>query len=173
MKFYLIQRGNFNTDGIGLIGRSGVVDLDYMGSAEFEFGAIPRSFRRIMHDFDKYIYTPTGIYTKENNELVLFSKQKTSVEILEALTEFIYNPYHLQEYSELEKIPNSSIEDTGFDKMRTNFWWCIEFNKDWMAFLNSNRALFEKGINYDYNNWWLQKSEEEREQEYVKSLRRF
>ena len=42
-----------------------------------------------------------------------------------------------------------------------------------MAFLNSNRVLFEKGINNDYNNWWLQKSEEEREQEYVKSLRRF
>lgn len=173
MKFYLIQRGQFNCDGECLTGRNGVVDLDYMGSVEFELGAIPKSFRRIMHDFDKYIYTPTGIYTKENNELVLFSNQASTDEVLEGLVSFINNPYHLKEYSELEKIPNSSIEDTGSKRLITNFWWCIEFNKDWMAFLNSNRALFEKGINNDYNNWWLQKPEEEREQEYVKSLRRF
>ena len=70
MKFYLIQRGKFNKDGNGLTGRDGVVDLDYMGSAEFEFGAIPRSFRRIMHDFDSYVYTSTGIYTKDNNQLM-------------------------------------------------------------------------------------------------------
>ena len=173
MKFYLIQKGQFRHDGEALTGRTGVVSLNYMGSAEFEFGAIPKSYRRIMYNFDNYIYISTGICTRENNELILFSNQESSVDILEALTEFIYNPYHLKEYSELEKIPNSSIKDTGFKKLRTNFWWCIEFNKDWMAFLNSNRALFEKGINNDYNNWWLQKPEEEREQEYVKSLRRF
>lgn len=171
MRFYYIQRGQFNSDGEGLTGRNGVVDLDYMGSAEFEFGAIPRSFRRIMHDFDNYIYSPTGIYTKENDELVLFSNQESAAEVVEGLVSFINNPYHLKEYSELEKIPNSSIKDTGYEKLRTNFWWCIEFNKDWMAFLNSNRPLFEKGINNDYNNWWLQKTEEEREKEYVKSLR--
>ena len=73
-----------------------------MGSAEFEFGAIPRSFRRIMHDFDSYVYTSTWIYTKENNELILFSNQELSNEILEGLTSFINNPYHLKEYSELE-----------------------------------------------------------------------
>ena len=110
---------------------------------------------------------------KEIYELILFSNQESADEVLDGLVSFINNPYHLKEYSELEKIPNSSIKDTGFKRLRTNFWRCIEFYKDWMAFLNSNRVLFEKGINNDYNNWWLQKSEEEREQEYVKSLRRF
>ncbi len=172
MKFYLIQRGKFNKDGNGLTGRDGVVDLDYMGSAEFEFGAIPRSFRRIMHNFNNYVYTSTGIYTKENNELILFSNQESSSEILEGLISFISNPYYLKEYSELEKIPNSSTKDTGLTKLRTDFWWCIEFNKDWMAFLNSNRELFERGINNDYNNWWLEMPEQVRNQEYVKSLRR-
>lgn len=173
MNFYLIQRGKFNRYGEGLTGKAGVIDLDYMGSAEFEFGAIPRSFRRIMHNFENYIYTPTGIFTKDNNELILFSNQETATEILEGIVSFINNPYHLKEYSELEKIPYSSKNDTGFQSLMTNFWWCIEYDKDWMAFLNSNRALFEKGINNDYNNWWLKKSEEERKQEYVKSLRRF
>ena len=173
MKFYLIQRGKFNQDGEVLTGRNGVIDLDYMGAAEFEFGAIPRSYRRIMHDFDKYVYAPTKIYTKDENELILFANSESSDEIVESLCEFVNNPYHLKEYSELEKIPTSSKNDTGFKKLRTNFWWCIEFNKDWMAFLNSNRALFEKGINNDYNNWWLKKTDEERKTEYTKSLKRY
>ena len=172
MKFYLIQSGRFNKDGINLTGRNGVVDLDYMGYAEFEFGAIHRAYRRIMYNFANYIYTPTGIYTKENDELILFSNQESSNVILEALTSFIYNPYQLKEYSELEKIPNSSINDTECEKLWTNFWWDIEPNEDWMAFLNSNRELFEKGINNDYHNWWLEKTEDARKQEYIKSLRR-
>ena len=173
MKFYLIQKGQFRHNGETLTGRTGVVSLNYMGSAEFEFGAIPRSFRRIMYNFNNYIYIPTGICTRENNELILFSNRESSSEILEELTEFIYNPYHLKEYSELEKIPGSSIKDTGFKKLRSDFWWCIEYNQDWMTFLNSNRELFEKGINNDYNNWWLSKTEDERKQEYVKSLKRY
>ena len=91
-----------NKDGKGLTGIDGVVDLDYMGSSEFEFGAIPRSFRRIMYDFENYVYTPTGIYTKENNELILFSNQKSSDEIVDGLISFISNPYHLKEYSECD-----------------------------------------------------------------------
>ena len=172
MKFYLIQRGKFNKDGNSLTGKEGVIDLDYMGSSEFEFGAIPKSYRRIMYNMNNYNYTSTGIFTKENNELILFSNQEFVKEILEGINSFINNPYHLKEYSELEKIPNSSIKDYGIKKLRTNFWWCIEQNKDWMAFLNSNRELFEKGINNDHKNWWLEKTEEVRNQEYIKSLRR-
>ena len=171
MKFYLIQRGEFREDGVGLTGRNGVIDLAYMGSAEFEFGAIPRSFRRIIYNFNNYRYVPTGIKTKDNEELILFADKEISNEILEGIKSFIYNPYHLKEYSELEKIPNSSKDDNEFYKLYTNFWWCIEFNKDWMAFFSTYRMLFEKGINNDYYNWWLKKSEQQREEEYVKSLR--
>ena len=173
MKFYLIQRGQFNEEGNSLTGRDGVVTLDYMGAFEFEMGAIPKSFRRIMHDFDNYVYTPTGIYTKDNDELILFSHRDLSKEIVDGLVLFINNPYHLKEYSRLEQIPKSSVNDTENQKLKTNFWWCIEINKDWMAFLNSNRILFENAINNDYNDWWLEKPKETREEEYVKSLSRY
>jgi hypothetical protein len=173
MQLYLIQRGKFRKDGEGLTGRNGVVDLDYMGSSEFEFGAIPRSYRRIMHDFNNYVYTNSGIYTKDNNELILFSNKEQKDEILEAISSFINKPYHLKEYSELDKIPTSLPSDTGVKKLRTNFWWEISILRDWMAFLNSNRHLFEKGINYDYNNWWMTKSEDERQNEYTKSLKMY
>ena len=172
MKFDLIQRGKFKKDGTCLTGRDGVVDLDYMGSTEFELGAIPRAYRRIMHEFDKYIYTPTGICTKEKNELILFSDQEITNEILDGIISYVNKPYHLKEYSELDKVPNSSIKDTDYNRLSTDFWWCIDFGIDWMAFLNSNRELFEKGINEDYFNWWLKKPEEVRNQEYVRSLRR-
>lgn len=45
---YLIQRGNINrhmADKSALLSRA--VNMDYMGSAEFEFGALPQSFRAI------------------------------------------------------------------------------------------------------------------------------
>lgn len=171
MNFYLIQRGTFNSDGTSLTGNNGVIDLDYMGSAEFEFGAIPKSYRRIMHELAKYNYTSTGIFTKDSDELILFSNEELSSEILESIKLFIDNPYHLKEYSELEKVPYSSIKDKGYKRLRTDFWWCIEPGKDWMAFLNSKRALFEKGVNNDYNYWWLDKPVQKRTEEYEKSLR--
>lgn len=169
MNFYLVQRGKFRKDGGCLTGTNGVVDLDYMGSSEFEFGAIPRSFRRLLHDFDNYIYVNTNIFTKDNDELILFVDEKIADEMTEAIKSFINKPHPLKEYSELEKIPNSSISDAWQDKMRTNFWWFL--GTDTMAFLNSYRHLFEKGINNDYNNWWMKKDEETREKEYTMSLR--
>lgn len=45
---YLIQRASINTPLAAPSARlSQAVNFDYMGSAEFEFGALPRSFRNI------------------------------------------------------------------------------------------------------------------------------
>ena len=170
--FYLIQRGKFNGDGEQLTGKDGVIDLDYMGSSEFEFGSIPRSYRRILFNFEDFNYYNTNIKTLEGDELILFCNKDYASNTIVSLNEFILTPYQLKEYSELEKIPNSSIKDKGYKKLRTNFWWCIDYNRDWMAFLNSKGKLFEKGINNDYNNWWLGKTEDVRKQEYTRSLRK-
>ena len=140
-----------------------------MGSAEFEFGAIPRAFTRIMYNLGDYIYINSKIFTKEKNELILFSNKKQAIKVLKSIKSFINNPYQLKEYSELDKISNSSIYDKGYKKLSTNFWWSIEY--DWMAFLNSNKDLFARGIIYDYYNWWLAKSFDERKKEYAKSLK--
>lgn len=172
MNFYLIQRGKFKNEGNGLMGKDGIVKLSYMGSAEFEIGTISSSYKRIMHEFNNYIYTETGIYTKDKDELILFSNKEITNEVLEELVSFVNKPYHLKEYSELEKIPTSSIKNTGFNKLRTDFWWCVDYNNDWMAFLSSNRELFENGVNNDFNNWWMEKPKKIRKKEYIKSLKR-
>ena len=173
IRFDLIQRGEFRKQGTTLTGRTGVVDLDYMGSSEFEYGAIPRSFRRILYNYDKSDYFNTKIYTPEKDELILFCNKDISDQTIEALHFFINDPYPLLEYTELEKIPTTRKNERKYRKKRfTDFWWCIDLNQDWMAFLESNKELFAQGINHDYYEWWMQKPEEERENEIKLSLRK-
>ena len=174
-KFYLIQRGQFRDSGTNLTGRNGVVDLDYMGSAEFEWGAIPKAYRRLMYNFLEYEVFHTGIYTPEQDELLVFCNKNCSENVVQSIKEFIDSPYHLKEYSQLELIPTSKKNDTSWWNHRsTDFWWCIDKNNchgDWMAFLKSSSEKFELAIKNDYQNWWLTMSPEEREDEYKSSLR--
>ena len=155
------------------MGKNGVVDLDYMGSFEFEMGTVPASYRRIMHNYDDYEYYNTNIFTPENDELILFCKSDISEEVIKSLNEFVNEPYHLKEYSELEKIKTAKKGDQSIFGRRTDFWWCLDYDADWMAFMKSKMNKFFEGISYDYENWWLKKPESQRESEYKRSLKRY
>ena len=173
-KFRLIQRGKFRESGTTLTGSNGVVNLDYMGSSEFEWGAIPKAYRRLMYHFSEYEIIHTGIYTPEKDELLVFCKKKSAENVVQSIKEFISNPYHLKEYSQLELVPTSKKNDTSWwDHRYISFWWCIDINDchgDWMAFLQSNSNLFKKAVNNDYQNWWMKMTPEDREEEYKDSL---
>ena len=172
-KFRLIQRGTFLEQGKYLIGSNedGIVKLDYMGSAEFEWGAIPKAYRRMMYNFSEYEAFRTGIYTPENDELMVFCKKDCKEEILQSISEFIEKPYSLKQFSELEKVPKG-LDEWGFGR-RSNFWWCIDIKPhgDWMAFLEPQLNLFMEAIKNEYNDWWLKKKKREREKEYEEALR--
>ena len=77
--FYLIQRGTFNknleqaTEFLGCSSKH-LIDPDYMGSAEFEFGAIPRAFRRIIHKYSEYKLHITDIKTVGGVPFCLYCK---------------------------------------------------------------------------------------------------
>lgn len=172
-KFWLIQRGSFEKEGGKyLIGTDRIVALHYMGSSEFEWGAIPKAYRRLMYHLPEYKIFPTGIYTPEKEELMVFCKKMCSAEIVQSIRQFIKKPYHLKEYSELEKVPRAKKEDTSYDRRRSNFWWCIDIESygDWMAFLQPQEEQFLTAIRNDYQDWWLAKSPKKREEEYQKSL---
>lgn len=47
MQPYLIQRGGFKLAPKEITGPDSILRFDYMGSAEFEFGALPQSLRRM------------------------------------------------------------------------------------------------------------------------------
>ncbi len=176
-KFWLIQRGRFNgSRGTFLFGREGSIALEYMGSAEFQYGAIPKALRRLMGDFPEYKIFQTGIFTPEKDELLVFCREKYSEPLIGAIRDFIAHPYQLKEHSELEKVPKARGNDTSFTGRRTNFWWSIDKSSDekcgdWMALLASSRQIFEDSISNEYNEWWLKKPPEEREKEYKDSLR--
>lgn len=173
-KFYLIQRGTFEKVGKSLTGSNGVVNLDYMGSSEFEGGAILKAYQRVMYHFTEYDILHTEIYTPEHDELMVFCRKDCATEVIQNIREFVQRPYHLKEYSELEQVTKAKKEDTSYDCRYSNFWWCIDINKsygDWMAFLQPQSNLFTEAVKNDYQDWWLNKSPEEREEEYKKSLR--
>lgn len=52
---YLVQRAKFNdrTDKRGI---DNILQFDYMGSAEFEFGALPKSLENIRKKINDYVY---------------------------------------------------------------------------------------------------------------------
>ncbi len=170
--FWLIQRGTFKENGTHLIGKDSAVSLDYMGSSEFEYDAIPRAFRRMMYHLPKYDVFHTGIYTPEHEEMMVFCKESSSQEILLSIKQFIETPYILQEYSELEKVPKAKKEDTDWRRRQSNFWWCIDINPngDWIAFLEPHLKILTEAIQNDYQNWWLAKPLEQRNEEYKNSL---
>ena len=147
------------------MGANGVVNLDYMGAAEFEFGAIPKALRRMMYHYESYDFFKTGILNTQADELIVFCNKENAEEIIEAIREFIKNSWPLKEWTELEKIKNQNT--------RFNFWWCIDTRQpsDWMAFFAPKKEMFAKAIEYDYKNWWMKKTPEEREQEYKSSFR--
>ena len=177
-QFWLIQRGNFiQRETIFeslLIGPDQIISLDYMGSSEFEFGAIPKAYRRIMHDFTEYDVFHTEIFTPEHDELMVFCNKDYGERITQGIRKFIEMPYRLKEYSELEKVPKAKKEDTSYDRRRSNFWWCIDISEsygDWMAFLQSELNRFKTAVKNDYQDWWMKKTPKGREEEYNKSLR--
>ena len=171
--FELIQRGTFKEKGKYFIGSDGVVSLDYMGSSEFESGAISKALRRLMYHFSEYEVFNTGIYTPEKDELMVFCKKDCSMAIIPAISQYIENPYHLKEYSELEKVPKARKEDTSYGGRLSNFWWCIDIKEpygNWIAFLQPHCKILTEAVKNDYQDWWLNMSPEEREKEYKESL---
>lgn len=172
--FWLIQRGKFVTDKPAKsLNIDQNISYDYMGSAEFEWGAIPKAFRRMMYHFHKYVTVHTGIFSPDGEELILFCKNEHADLILSMVKEFIANPYSLKEYSELEKIPVAKNNDTSWRGRVTDFWWNIDSHEygDWMACMSPNADLLVKILTADHADWWMSKPEEEREKEYKDSLR--
>ena len=185
-KFWLIQRGSFRdlNSATKFLGRSSehLIDPDYMGAAEFEWGAIPRAYRRIMGQYEKYSLHVTDLVTTGGVPSCLFCMDSKYEQILTEIKSYLDKPYHLKEWTNMEAHFTKSVSDieTRFysHKLRTNFWWCIDKSRkdedigDWIAFTGAadRQNAFMRVINSDYTNWWLKKSEKEREDEFMESL---
>lgn len=125
---YHIQRGTINhpmpDDRL-----SKVVDLDYMGSAEFEFGALPKSLRALQAKVDAISVTVEPRITGDNGQ---------SLRVLHTFSPEEYEAYVVY-LLELRAGTRRTKESTWFDvehpkrfkTLRCDFWWDIDNDVMW------------------------------------------
>lgn len=135
---YLIQRGKIvrpmPDDRF-----SKLVDLDYMGSAEFEFGALPKSLRALQARVDSISITVEPRITGENGE---------SLRVLHT-----FSPEEYEQYvAYLLQARDGKLrtkESTWFDKdhakrfpsLRCDVWWDIDNHVMWSFDKNFMKRL--------------------------------
>lgn len=150
---YLIQRARIKTPLADESSRlSQAVEFDYMGSAEFEFGALPKSFRRIeLHGFDSWKRRVVNDITENDSPLRVWS----------ALSDSDFAEY--QTYLARLRFPEvggrlNTKEAVRFEHnynrdkyFVTDFWWDIDndvmfgFNK---AFMNRVGTYVANSLKY-------------------------
>jgi hypothetical protein len=121
---YLIQRATINRPLVK--GRlSEAVDLDYMGSAEFEFGALPRSLRAMQAKVDSVKLTVDNRITDNERSLrVLHTFNETEFEeYFKFILRMRGDDLRLKECSRFEANRNWAAD--------TDLWWDIENHVFW------------------------------------------
>lgn len=125
---YLIQRGKIHHPLVK--GRlSEAVNLDYMGAAEFEFGALPKSLRALQTKVDDISLTTEPRIADESG---------ACLRVLHTFTPDEYEEYacHLLKLREGQLLTK---ESTWFDKehpkrfktLRCDLWWDIDNHVMW------------------------------------------
>lgn len=122
---YLIQRASF-TDRPDKKGIDSILSFDYMGSAEFEFGALPESLKRIRERISEYTYLDIPL---NNKVITVFCLSSQKSDMKEILTKLAKNQFHLKEYSCFDAYINPTINEIQWQKdhpHKTDFWWDID-----------------------------------------------
>lgn len=125
MRSYLVQRGTFkNILKEDVEGMDSLIGFDYMGSAEFEFGALPESLKRIVYNLDCYDRTYIKILDSNGESMVVIAN------INDMSDEFVLNLMYLAE-EKLRVKETVGIKEylKGYDKnsyRRVDFWWDIQ-----------------------------------------------
>ena len=122
---YLIQRGKARHNKTISNGDSldDFINFDYMGSAEFEFGALPKSFWIMVDNFETLVRSKTSI---KDNVIHYICLGVDEEEFLKHLNKLTKDEYRTKEYTDMEKLCKKGSFDSD-----TELWWDIENN--WIA----------------------------------------
>lgn len=193
-KFYLVGRGKLNQEFVkspgdcrDLLSYNGLIDPDYMGSAEFEFGAVPKFYRRVMQRIEKdnksyqmvNLKKLIGLKTEKGSPFWAFVHNPDMDDFLAAMSDYIddlkcmnkIHKWQLKEYSAIEYHLDGSRNLFGLSNL-PDAWYSIDdinnyYIGDWFMMIGNNAAnAFNKVIMNDYNEWWLTLSEEIRNENY-------
>jgi hypothetical protein len=117
METWLIQRGKFQNRDFKS-GIDSILSFDYMGSSEFEWGALPNSLKNIRKDLNEYTYLDVPIKDKV---ITVFCNDSQKSDIKIYLSQLAENKMTLKEFSAFD----SYVNDDGYYKDKFDFWWDI------------------------------------------------
>lgn len=123
---YLIQRGKIRIDE-NRKGLDKLVAFDYMGSSEFEFGALPKSLREIRTNLK--LYQPKMMHIPNVSGVTIFAKN--IAETLEAIKGVSKRKFALKEHCDFYDWCEPSYIFASEKENRNDFWWDIGNNFMW------------------------------------------
>lgn len=115
---YMIQRAKFMSRPEAK-GIDAILRFDYMGSSEFEYGALGDSLRAIRRELDKYDYFDHAI---NGRPLTIFCKKEDEQTVKEHVNGLAARKFRLKEYCDLSGYTNP--EDSIL-KCFNDHWWDI------------------------------------------------
>lgn len=149
IKPYLIQRMQFKSTPSGKT-IDGILSMDYMGSAEFEFGALPKSLNKMIAVVDKLtIECFTHIKNYKNQTLCLIGLTDDIYDYISYIDDIVKDKLLLKERTNIRNnitgkdFLGRPINDQFFSF--TNAWWDIE-NQIMFTFGEGNAIKIVKAI---------------------------
>lgn len=131
----LVQRCGFSTSDVAeVMGVDSLFSYEYMGAAEYEFGSLGRSLRRMVPKRAEYEVVDTGRRFKDGAALLVFCETTKRADVLRDIGDIVSRKVRVKEGSRLPEV--LAGEDPKF--YRTEAWWDI--NDDWIAFRGEERG---------------------------------
>lgn len=133
-RIYLVQEGKFKeTPYSEIIGLDSLIDFRYMGAAEFEYGALPTSLKRIVKNSGTYLMETLKYHDQNGNPMFLYHNMNApnqGEELYELIEQLIAGKIYCKRPINIKRyIQNSDSKDVHL----MNFWWDIE--NDFFLFL--------------------------------------
>lgn len=152
-RLWLIQRGRFK-DVLreNITGIDSLLKFDYMGAAEFEFGALPKSLRRMIEANDGLydFLEVTSVKDKDKNTARVYCKREETSAVIEAVKTLSRNDYGYKEAALMNKYIKEGAESD--DYFSCNFWWDIE-NDFFIVFGDEKQELLQIAIDRMKEKW--------------------
>lgn len=120
---HLIQRAKFSNNN-SKKGIDSILSFDYMGSSEFEYGALPESLKNIRKNISNYVQFNYSFNQHPEKSVTVFCLKEQQDFIGNILEQLADRQIRLKEFSAFD----SYINDDGYFKDKFDFWWDIENN---------------------------------------------
>lgn len=134
MKPWLIQRAHFRANGADPSqGWDAIVSHDYMGSAEFEFGALPAAMRALVATRKSLVTVPTVYKSHDGHDLVIICKKEREPDAIAAVEQIFCGKVRLKGAAHLKE---RLAGDRHYQDIE--IWWDLENN--WIATLGMKNA---------------------------------